>query len=92
LLAKWVYRLILYNEFKHNILAFIDKANKHPTKGGKKEQIKSGPKSEQEKHGITNLLALPINKMLYIYPLCPHFEHQKNPFQSKHFDQRNQFT
>ncbi len=24
------------------------------------------------------MLALPINKMLYIYLLCPHSEHQKN--------------
>jgi hypothetical protein len=47
------------------------------------------------KQGITNKLALPIDKMLYIYLLCPHSEHQKNPFQSKqskHFHQRNQFT
>jgi hypothetical protein len=28
LLAKWVYRLVLYNESKHNILAFVGKANK----------------------------------------------------------------
>jgi hypothetical protein len=28
LLAKWVYRLVLYNESKHNILALICKANK----------------------------------------------------------------
>jgi hypothetical protein len=27
--------------------------------------------------GITNTLALPIGKMLYIYLLCPHSEHQK---------------
>ncbi len=43
--------------------------------------------------GITNTLALPIDKM-YIYLLCPHSEHQNNPFQSKqskHFHQRNQF-
>jgi hypothetical protein len=48
-----------------------------------------------EKQGITNTLALPIDKMLYIYLLCPHSECQKNPFQSKqskHFHQRNQFT
>jgi hypothetical protein len=46
------------------------------------------------KQGITNTLALPIDNMLYIYLLCPHSEHQKNPFQSKqskHFHQRNQF-
>jgi hypothetical protein len=31
--------------------------------------------------------------MLYIYLLCPHSERwKKNPFQSKHFHQRNQFT
>jgi hypothetical protein len=30
------------------------------------------------KQGVTNTLALPINKMLYIYLLCPHSEHQKN--------------
>jgi hypothetical protein len=35
------------------------------------------------KQGITNTLALPIDKMLYIYLLCPHSEHQNNPFQSK---------
>jgi transposase-like protein len=49
----------------------------------------------EKKKGITNALALPIIKMLYIYLLCPHSEHQKNPFQSKqskHFHQRNQFT
>ncbi len=49
----------------------------------------------EEKQGITNTLALPIGKMLYIYLLCPHSEHQKNPFQSKrskHFHQRNGFT
>jgi hypothetical protein len=33
--------------------------------------------------GITNTLALPIDKMLYNYLLCPHYEHQKNSFQSK---------
>ncbi len=27
------------------------------------------------KQGITNTLALPIDKMLYIYLLCPHSEH-----------------
>jgi hypothetical protein len=35
------------------------------------------------KQGITNTLALPIDKMLYIYLLCPHSQHQNNPFQSK---------
>jgi hypothetical protein len=25
--------------------------------------------------GITNTLALPMDKMLYIYMLCPHSEH-----------------
>jgi hypothetical protein len=29
------------------------------------------------KQGITNMLALPIDKMLYIYVLCPHSKHQK---------------
>jgi hypothetical protein len=29
------------------------------------------------KQGVTNTLALPINKVLYIYLLCPHSEHQK---------------
>ncbi len=33
--------------------------------------------------GITNMLAFPIDKMLYIYLVCPHSEHQNNPFQSK---------
>jgi hypothetical protein len=44
---------------------------------------------------ITNTWALLIDKMLYIYVLCPHSEHQNNPFQSKqfkHFHQRNQLT
>ncbi len=47
------------------------------------------------KQGITNTLALPIDKMLCIYVLCPHSKHQKNPFQSKqskHFHHGNQFT
>jgi hypothetical protein len=46
----------------------------------------------EKKQGITNTLALPIIKMLYIYLLCPL---QKIPFQSKqskHFHQRNWFT
>jgi len=30
------------------------------------------------KQGVTNTLALPINKMSYIYLLCPHSEQQKN--------------
>jgi hypothetical protein len=30
----------------------------------------------QEQQGITNMLALPIDKMLYIYVLCPYSEHQ----------------
>jgi len=38
---------------------------------------------KKKKQGITNTLALPIDKMLYIYILCPHFEHQKNSYQSK---------
>jgi hypothetical protein len=29
------------------------------------------------KQGITNTPAVPIDKMLYIYLLCPHSEHQK---------------
>ncbi len=29
------------------------------------------------KQGITNMLALPIDKMLYIYLVCPHSEHKK---------------
>jgi hypothetical protein len=29
------------------------------------------------------MLAVPIDNMLYIYLLCPHSEHQNNPFQSK---------
>jgi hypothetical protein len=28
LLVKWVYLLVLYNEFKHNILSLVGKANK----------------------------------------------------------------
>ncbi len=46
------------------------------------------------KQGITNTVALPIDKMLFIYLLCPHFEHQNNVCQSKqfkHLPQRNQF-
>jgi len=31
----------------------------------------------QQNKGITNSLALPIDKMLYIYVLCPHSEPQK---------------
>jgi hypothetical protein len=31
----------------------------------------------KKKQGITNALALPIIKMLYIYLLCSHSEHQK---------------
>jgi hypothetical protein len=34
-----------------------------------------GHQTRHHKH-----MALPINKMLSIYPLCPHSEHQKNPF------------
>jgi hypothetical protein len=30
-----------------------------------------------DQRSVTNTLALPINKMLYIYLLCPHSEHQK---------------
>jgi hypothetical protein len=49
----------------------------------------------QEQQGITSTLALPIDKMLYIYLLCPYSKHQKNPFQSKqskHFHPENRFT
>jgi hypothetical protein len=50
------------------------------------------PKSNSHgfKQGITNMLAmlaLLINKMLYIYLLCPHSEDQKNLFQFKQFKQ-----
>jgi len=45
-----------------------------------------------DKQGITTTLALPIDKMLYIYLPWPHSEHQNNSFQSKHFHQRNWFT
>jgi hypothetical protein len=48
----------------------------------------------QEQQGIINMLALPIDKMLYIYLLCP-YSHQKNMSQSKeskHFHQKNRFT
>jgi hypothetical protein len=31
---------------------------------------------DKEKQDITNTLALPIDKKLYIYLLCPHSEHQ----------------
>jgi hypothetical protein len=52
-------------------------------------------RSQCDKQGIKNKLALPIDKMLLcIYLLCPHSEHQNNPFQSKqskHFHQRNLF-
>jgi hypothetical protein len=46
---------------------------------------KCGNKYNEQKQGITNRLALPIEKLLYIYLLCPH-QH------SKHFHQRNWFT
>jgi hypothetical protein len=36
-----------------------------------------------KKQGITNTLALPIDKMLYIYLFYPHFKHQKGSFQFK---------
>jgi len=48
-----------------------------------------------KKQGITNMLALPIDKMLNIYLLCSHSEHPKNPFQpkqSKRFHSKNWFT
>ncbi len=47
------------------------------------------------KQGITNTLTLPIDKMLYLYFLCPQSEHQNNPCQSKqskHFNEKNQFN
>jgi hypothetical protein len=50
--------------------------------------------NDMEKQGITHTLALPIDKMLYIYLLCPHSEHQKILFQSKqykHFHQKSRF-
>jgi hypothetical protein len=58
-------------------------------------QVETGKKSSfwVGKQGITNTLALPIDKLLYIYLLCPHSEHQNNGFQSKqskHFHPRNQ--
>lgn len=37
-----------------------------------------GEIAKKNKQGVTNTLALPINKMSYIYLLCPHSEHQKN--------------
>jgi hypothetical protein len=42
----------------------------------------------------SNPMALPKDKMLYIYLLCPHSKHQKNPFrskQSKHFHKKTWF-
>ncbi len=47
--------------------------------------LSTPPRTRHQKHG----------KMLCIYLLCPHSEHQNNPFQSKqskHFHQRKQFT
>jgi hypothetical protein len=44
--------------------------------------------------GIANSVAVPIDKMLYIYLVCPHSKHPKNPFQSKqskHFHPKNWF-
>jgi hypothetical protein len=35
------------------------------------------------KQAIINTLPLPIDTMSYIFLLCPHPEHQNNPFQSK---------
>jgi hypothetical protein len=52
-------------------------------------------KEKKQEQGITNTLALPIDNLLHIYVLCPHSEHQNNPFQSKkskNFYQRNRFT
>jgi len=48
--------------------------------------------NNNNKASQTRWLALPIDKILYIYRLCPHSQHQNNPFQynqSKHFHQRN---
>jgi hypothetical protein len=42
-----------------------------------------GVHTVQRQRGITDTLALPIDKMLYMYLLCPHSEYQNNPFQSK---------
>jgi hypothetical protein len=45
--------------------------------------MKTNSNSHGLKQGITNTLAtlaLLIDKMLYIYLLRPHSEHQKNPF------------
>jgi hypothetical protein len=44
------------------------------------------------KQGITNMLALAIDTMLYIYLLCEHQKHLFRSKQSKHFHQRNQFN
>jgi hypothetical protein len=65
------------------------------TKRTKKKKNTEGKQLELKQQGITNTLALPIDKMLYIYLLHPHSEPQKSPFQSKqskHFHQRNRFT
>jgi hypothetical protein len=43
----------------------------------------SPDKMRGKQQGITNTVALPIDKMMYINLLCPHSEHEKNPFQSK---------
>jgi hypothetical protein len=39
--------------------------------------MKQTARDHGRKQGITNRVALPIDKMLYIYLLCPHSEHQK---------------
>jgi hypothetical protein len=41
------------------------------------EAFLSGHAYTGKQQGVTNTLALPINKILYIYLLCPHSEHQK---------------
>ncbi len=64
---------IIYSIMNLNTISLPSQAtpSKRPAaKREKKEQIKRGPKSEQEKQGITNTLALPIDKMLYIYLMC----------------------
>jgi hypothetical protein len=51
------------------------------------------PKGRKNKASQTHW-PFPIDKLLYIYKLCPQSEHQNNPFQSKqskHFHQENQF-
>ncbi len=59
----------------------------------RKLQIRDAP--NMPKQGITNMLALPIDKMLYIYYSVHTLNTKKNPFQSKqskHFHRRSWFT